>query len=152
MRIPLLVRKKFDELMPFVILTIRSAYVRRIIPILAVVDTGSPWTALTPEDTLKLNIPIKSLHKAEKFVRVGFAGSSFWRCLLPDVTIYMKTDTGETAKFSLPSISVLLPMKGKLQKFKGIPSVLGCNFITSEGFKLCFNPSKNVAFLEKEEI
>jgi len=149
MKIPLRIRKQFDELMAFANATIRAPHIRRPAPIEFLVDTGSPWIAMAPRDVKKVNISIPALKKPQKFVTILFAGSKFWRYLLENASVYVLDETGNLVKVDLPTVSVLWPTKGKPEEFDSIPSVLGCDFIALEEFQLHFNPSKMIAFLEK---
>lgn len=76
MKVPLRVIRKFGQYMPYVSITIRAPRVRPI-PVEALVDTGSPWIAITPKDILRLNISIKRLRKATDFPEVSLGGHKF---------------------------------------------------------------------------
>lgn len=149
MKIPLRIRKQFDELMAFVTATVRAPHIRRPLPIEFLVDTGSPWIAIAPKDAKKTNIPIHALKKSTKFVTILFAGSKFWRYLLENASVYLVDEIGDIVRIHLPMVSVLWPTRGKPEEFDSIPSVLGCDFITLGEFQLHFNPAKMIAFLEK---
>jgi hypothetical protein len=149
MKIPLRIRKQFDELMAFANATIRDPHIRRPVPIEFLVDTGSPWIAVAPRDVKKVNISIPTLKKPQKFVTILFAGSKFWRYSLENASVYVLDETGNMVKVDLPTVSVLWPTKGKPEEFDSIPSVLGCDFIALGEFQLHFNPSEMIAFLEK---
>lgn len=149
MKIPLTIRMRFGQPMPFVFIGIRSRRYRiRPIPIWAMVDTGSPWTAITPYDAMMLNIPFSALEKAPKYPVCLFGGHKFWRLLLTDVDLRIRDEMRKMVPFDLPSVSVLNPTK-KIppDEFKGAPSVLGNDFLDTKGFCLHFNPSKREAFL-----
>jgi hypothetical protein len=150
MKIPLRIRKQFDELMAFVNVTIRAPHIRRPASTELLVDTGSPWISIAPRDVRRLNIPISALRKPQKFVAILFAGSKFWRYLLENATVYMIDETGKIVNVQLPTVSVLWPTKGKPEEFDSIPSVLGCDFLTIGDFQLHFDLSKMTAFLERK--
>ena len=149
MIIPLRVRKKFDQLMPFAFITVKAHHVRPI-PVEALVDTGSPWLALTPKDIRRLNISISALKRPKKFAIVYLAGSKFWRYLLTKATIRLRAEGDEIVRVRLPSVSVLWPTKGKPKDYEPIPNVMGSDFLTVGQFHLHFNPCKRIAFLERE--
>jgi hypothetical protein len=149
MKIPLRIRKQFDELMISATATIRASCIRRPLPLEFLVDTGSPWIALAPRDVKKTNIPITSLKKPKKYVTILFAGAKFWRYLLQNASAYLIDESGNMVKIDLPIVSVLWPTKGKPEEYDAIPSVLGCDFITVGGFCLLFDPSHMEASLEK---
>ena len=154
MKIPLSIRMRYDQPQPFAFICLRSHKYRiRPMPIWVLVDTGSPWASITPDDAMKLNIPIFALKVDTKYPSIIFAGDKFRRLILPDVSLMIRDETEKTITFNLPSVSVLSPTK-KIppEKFRGIPSVLGTDFINTEGFCLHFNPSKKEAFLSSEKI
>jgi len=123
----------------------------RPVPIKFLVDTGSPWIAISPKDAIKLNIPILRLPKAAEHKTIVFAGDKFERRLLSNTDLYLRDEKGEVIKINLDSISVLKPTKRISEKIKHIPSVLGCDFLTTSKFRLCFDPSNEEGFLEKDE-
>lgn len=147
MKIPLRLRSPFGQLMPFAFVTIRAPRVRPI-PIDVLVDTGSPWIAITPKDILRLNIPIKHLKKATKHVTVSLGGFKFWRYEMGG-TVYIKDEKGKATGVKLP-ISVLSPTAKKWpEQIKHIWSILGTDFLTVGEFHLHFSPSEQIAYLEK---
>ena len=151
MKIPLRVRRKFGQWMPFVSLAIYAPRVRPV-PIEALVDTGSPWIAIGPRDALRLNISIKHLRKATEYTTVALGGYRFWRYQLRG-TVRLRDEEGRIISIDLPSISVLRSTKKKPPEgMKDIPSVLGSDFLTIGRFHLHFDPSKQIAFLEKQTL
>lgn len=149
MRVPLRLRRPFDEWWAFAFITIRAPRVRPL-PIEVLVDTGSPWIAITPKDILRLNISIKHLKKATKYVTVSLGGHKFWRYQLRG-TVHIKNEEGKVIDVNLP-ISMLWPTVKKWPNvIKHIPSILGSDFLRVGKFSLHFNPSKEIAFLEKED-
>lgn len=150
MKIPLRVRNRFDQAMPFVSITINYPRIRPV-PIDCLVDTGSPWLAIAPKDVLVLNIPVSKLRKAKKYPEVGFAATTFWRYVLPKPSIRLRAENSKVAQIDPPSISVLWPTKGKPQRkrIKSIVSVIGSDFLTFGKLQLHFDPSKRTGFLAK---
>jgi len=147
MKIPLRLRSPFGQLMPFAFVTIRAPRVRPI-PIDVLVDTGSPWIAITPKDILRLHIPIKHLKKATKHATVSLGGFKFWRYEVGG-TVYVKDEEGKAIGVKLP-ISVLSPTAKKWpEQIKHIWSILGNNYLTVGKFHLHFSPSEQIAYLEK---
>lgn len=58
---------------------------------------------------------------------------------MTNVSLQVKDETGKIVSFDLPSISVLgLTKKIPLSKFKGVPSVLGIDFLMQREFYLHF--------------
>jgi hypothetical protein len=149
-KIPLRIRRQFDEPMVFTDLVIRAPHVRRPSPTEFLADTGSPWTSIAPRDARRLGIPISALRAPQKFATVSLAGSSFHRYLVEDATAYLRDEGGRMVSVQLPAVSVLWPTKGKPEEFDYIPSVLGCDFLTPGNFQLHVDLNKNVAFLERK--
>ena len=152
MKVPLRVRTRFGQPMLFFFISIRAPkYHIRPAPVEVLVDTGSPWVAIAPKDSARLNIPIKALERASEHPRIAFAGYSFWRYLMRDVTLHFRDEEENIIAMDLPSISVLTPIvKAPPSEIKHIPSVLGNDFLGVGSFSLRFDPSKNIAFLEKD--
>jgi len=86
MKIPLRVRKRFGQPMPFVFIIVRAPHVKPV-PIDVLVDTGSPWMAIAPGDSQRLRIPVSSLEKAEEYLIVQLEGYKFRRLLLKRPTL-----------------------------------------------------------------
>lgn len=148
MKIPLRVVRKFGQWMPFVLVTIKAPRVR-LLPFEALVDTGSPWIAITPRDILRLNISIKHLKKVTEYAIVSLASHKFQRYQLQGAGVCIKDEEGKITSVKLP-ISILWPTKKKWpDEIKDIPSVLGSDFLTVGEFCLFFDPSKQIAFLER---
>jgi len=119
-------------------------------PILFLIDTGSPWTVISPYDALQLNIPTRVLTPAEDYATILLAGNSFMRLLLDNVGLRVKNEKGKVSQFNLSSIGILYPpKKASSKQFKGISSILGTDFLNSKKLGLYFNPSKNEAYLSK---
>lgn len=75
MKIPLKIRMRFGQPMAFAFIGIRAPKYRiRPKPILTLVDTGSPWTAITPYDAMMLNLPLSALKAATDYPTIVFAG------------------------------------------------------------------------------
>ena len=113
------------------------------------VDTGSPWIAISPGDAARLNIPVSSLPKAPEYVNVRFAGHNFQRHLLSNVKVYLRNEKGKFIRVNLESVSVLKSTKKLSEEAKQIPSVLGSDFLIMSKLRLCFDPSNKEGFFEK---
>ena len=148
MKIPLRIIRRFGQPMPFILITIKAPRVSPM-PIEALVDTGSPWIAITPRDILRLNLSIKRLRRAKEYPMVSLAGYKFQRYELQG-SVRVKDEERRVLDVNLP-ISVLWPTKKKMpEEVKHIPSVLGIDFLIAGKFHLYFDPNKRIAFLEKE--
>ena len=107
--------------------------------------------AISPQDAIKMNIPVSRLPKAAKYKVIIFANNKFERRLLSNVDLYLKNEKGETIKINSKSTSVLNSTKILSEEDKHIPSVLGCDFLTINKFRLVFNPSNKEGFFEKDD-
>ena len=114
MKFPIRVVDRFGQWMPFMVFTIKANRVRPM-PIEALIDTGSPWLAITPKDSLRLNISIKHLEKAHKYPIITLAGFKFHRYTLNKANVCLKDTNGKLFDYNFP-ISVLWPTKKKWPK------------------------------------
>lgn len=149
MKIPLRVRKRFGQPMPFVFIIVRAPHVKPV-PIDVLVDTGSPWMAIAPGDSQRLRIPVSSLEKAEEYQIVQLAGYKFRRLLLKRATIHLRGEQGKLVKVDMQSVTVLQPVGKPSSYIKQIPSVLGSDFLVAGRFALHFDPANRTAYLNKQ--
>jgi len=77
MKIPVKIRDRFGQPAPFLLIRIKSKHHLRVKPISFLVDTGSPWTVISPYDALQLKVPIGSLSPPKHYATILFAGHSF---------------------------------------------------------------------------
>jgi len=119
-------------------------------PINALIDTGSPWLALSPKDSKLLNIPIKNLRTARQFTNISFAGHKFRRLITKEVELHVLDEKNKVVNLKMPSVSVLKPTKKK-DEIDIIPSVIGMDFLTSNNLSLYYSPKKKEAYLIKED-
>ena len=88
MKIPLLIRDRFGWPATYASVSVIKHRLRPS-KLLTLVDSGSPWTVLTPSGTKLLKVPVKSLDLATEHPRITFAGHTFQRLLLKNVNIYI---------------------------------------------------------------
>lgn len=146
MKIPLVVRQRYGEFLPFGRIAIKGMPVG----LLALVDTGSPWTVITPMGStmLKLDRTISHLDIPPRDHIVVFAGHSFKRYLAGNLEVCMKNNEGKLVTFNKPTIGVLVPQKKMDPKeFKEVPFILGCDFLRTNKLVLTFDPDQQVAYL-----
>ena len=148
MRIPLRVRVKFGQPIPFVFAILRAPHLRPI-PINFLVDTGSPWVAIAPADSRRLGISLSRLRRASEHLRVRFAGYVFQRLLLENVTLYLRDEDGAPVRVPMSPVTVLKPLGKPTSYVESLPSVLGSDFMVAGGFALYFNPANRTAYLER---
>jgi hypothetical protein len=147
MRIPLVARKRFGEIMPFARICVKGYPLR----LLALVDTGSPWTAITPMGKIMLKIRNPPKTSPPEYQLVYFAGHEFRRILMGNLQICMKSERERIVTFNSPQVNLLEPTKQMdPNEFKEIPFIIGSDFLTFNNLSLYFKPSSRVAFLEME--
>jgi hypothetical protein len=135
----------------FALFTLRSERHHIFGKVEAFIDTGSPDTTLGIKDIKSLHIPTKSL-PSEAISYVG--GSTTRLHSLGNVTLYFKDEENKPIKINLQKIFVAEPLEHgekTLNIFSTIPSMIGTDFLLINGFSFYFNPTKRIAYLEKEE-
>jgi len=118
------------------------------------IDTGSPFTVISPKDLLRFRIPLK------KYTRipgqsVKIAGFSFKRHEMGDIKITLRTEnkTPITIESSLFSMMTPTTWSKKIQKdIQAIPSILGNDFLEEHEAAIYFDPSTKTAYLELKNI
>ena len=114
------------------------------------IDTGSPYTFLSEKDAERLKIPLKELEPDKKLV--GLSGKPFDLLLFRQGKFNFKTGTGAIYTINWP---IRLRSYAEQQKYiyapEELPSIIGTDFIKENKFILLYNPSKNIAYFEKEE-
>lgn len=111
-----------------------------IIPIRAIVDTGSPVTLIGPLDTKRMRlskIKLDRLKGRNKPVNIG--GGQVITRVLEESKLKFK----DIFEITMP---VDFPIKGDDNPFQ--PSLLGIDFMLRAKAKLFFNPDKREAYFE----
>lgn len=112
-------------------------------------DTGSPYTSISPRDALSWHLPITHWQKGET---VYLAGFKFYRHPL-EATLSFKDSDARVVKFR-SSVVVLVPTKidrTTLAETQSIPSLVGTDFIEEQGLTLVFTPHSLQAYFEKPD-
>ena len=122
----------------------------KAIPINALVDTGSPWLAISPKDRKLLGIPQNYLRTAEQFINIRFAGHKFRRLVTKRTEIHVLNEKNRVVKLSMPFISVLKATKNR-DEIDMIPSVIGMDFLSKNNLSLVYKPKKREAYLLLED-
>lgn len=130
MRIPLSVESLYVERKgAFATFFIQIPSMRVARPVSAVVDTGSPFTSISPKDAVAFGLPISHWGKGEI---VFLAGFKFFRHAL-EATLTFKDEEKKLVRFR-QSIIALVPTKvdkDSLADMQAIPSLVGTDFIES---------------------
>jgi hypothetical protein len=112
------------------------------------IDTGSPKTFIGEQDAIKLQMRLSRIDYTER-ARMGGTSISIGE-IKEDVHLYFKTD-----KESIPVKPERFYVSKGMWTRDGItspnPSILGYDFLLENGFALYYNPSENVAYLERKE-
>ena len=114
----------------------------------ALIDTGSPYTALSTVDAMKFRLPIKKMRKGEG---VKLAGFSFFNHKIGKASFIFKTTDDKSICFEIENLGVLVPTKinrKTLEDVEPIPSIIGNDFLEDHNLTLVFNPSQKITFLE----
>lgn len=122
-------------------------YPHILAPVRFYVDTGSPQTLLSDQDVKRINFPTRNLD-FNKTSLIG--GTSIAIADVGRVTLYFKTDDGKTWTYKPSKFYISQSKRSGKHSNPYYPSVLGTDFIEENKFKLVFDPSKNIAHLEKE--
>ena len=115
------------------------------------IDTGSPFTVLSPREGIRFRYQLKELSRKPSAV-VQLAGFKFKRFPLNDsVTFTFIDETGTPQSTNYSNLQLLSPTKvdeRTLKECQHIPSIIGIDFLEDKGITLIYNPSRNSAFLE----
>lgn len=150
MRIPLTVESLYVErkgAYATFFLQIPSMRVAR--PVSAVVDTGSPFTSISPKDAVAFGLPISHWGKGEV---VFLAGFKFFRHTL-EATLTFKDEEKKLVRFR-QAVIVLVPTKmdrDSLAEMQAIPSLVGTDLMEDHDLTFVFEPHKPEAYFEKPD-
>ena len=131
--------------------SIRSAKYRMFGSISFYVDTGSNETFISQSDALRLQVPVNSLPQL-RHAKIG--GSTYELRRIKEIELRFKTEEEKLETITLPEFSVLVGTRKNeegLQEANSIPSLMGTDFLAVNKLALYFNPSKGIAYLEKQE-
>ncbi len=148
-RILCLVRRQFgDARMPFVVMRVRSRSPPVSTATLALVDTGSPYSGLSPKDVLKSRMRLRG----QKGQSIGLAGMTFLAPVMKGATVNFQTEEGTPVSYEAEGYRAFVPTKKMDQKMEreiqSIPSLVGSDFLEAHGIALYFDPKANIAYLE----
>lgn len=152
MKIPLHIAKALgveDRIWINVNLSIKANRYRGVFGnISALIDTGSFKTVIAPEDAKKLRVPFNILPPSSpKELRIG--GVVLPAYVMEDVLIGLKDEHQNLIKINLPKIDVLNRPQQYKPEVKYIPSILGTDFLKTQGFIFYFDALNMIAYLER---
>lgn len=115
------------------------------------IDTGSPFTVISPREGLRFRYPLKQMSR-QNAATVQLAGFKFKRYPLgAGVSLTVEDDSRNPINLAYAGMSLLTPTKcddTNLKACKHIPSIIGVDFMTSKDATLVYNPRRNIAFFE----
>lgn len=129
---------------------IRSAKYRIYGRINFYVDTGSNETFISQSDASRLQAPVNTLPSL-RHAKIG--GSTYELKGMKEADLYFRTEENKAEKISLPEFSVMVGTKKTaegIEEANSIPSLMGIDFLLINKLALYFNPSINVAYLERQ--
>lgn len=137
-------KDKPHEGLIFIITTIR-ARPRIFGSVKFYVDTGSSISFLSEEDAKRCGAVMRILDFKE---RTAVGAVPIELAEIQDVTFYFRAEenTSFTIKSKIFKISRRLSSKAEVPFY---PSILGCDFLKNNELKLVYDPSRDVAYLEK---
>lgn len=118
------------------------------------IDTGSPFTVISPKDLLRFRIPLKKyIHVQGQSVKI--AGFSFKRHEMGTVGITFRTENKTPISIESSLFNMMTPTKWSKQiqkNIQAIPSILGTDFLEDHEAAVYFDPSTKTAYLELKNI
>ena len=108
-------------------------------------DTGSPFTPITPKDYLKTRLHIKP----DRAKMCYLASAQFYRVPINDKVEYMlMAEDQKLHKFQFDDAIFLVPIDDRIKHVQSIPSILGLNFLTKNNLRFFTDPAKEIAYIE----
>jgi len=143
-KIPLSVEHFAGNLRAIAHFLLRSEDPHLFIPIMAIVDTGSPLTLIGPLDLKKMRLSKIQIQKIEgKLNPINVGGGEVSTKILEKTKL----------KFSNTNVEIEMPVHFPLRGEENPtqPSLLGVDFMLKTKAKLYFNPSRKEAYFEIED-
>jgi len=124
-------------------------------PIEALVDTGSPFTALTPKDTVRLQIPLSRLPRHPEIISIAFGGIDFIPRLAEGAEFIFKDKDGKEHEIKHEPIYALEPrtLRSKWEERGAFrfPNIIGMDFLRKLRVKPHLDPYLKEFALEFRE-
>lgn len=118
------------------------------------IDTGSPFTVISPKDLLRFRIPLKRYTRVPG-ASVKIAGFNFKTHQMEETGVTFRTENKNPISLKSSVFSMMTPTKWdkKISKdIQAIPSILGTDFREDHEAALYFDPSTKTAYLELKNI
>jgi len=144
------------EASPFVKFTLRWPQYRVWkVPLEALVDTGSPFTALSPRDAVRLQIPLSRLERHPELPTIFFAGLNFTPRIAKGAELIFRDKNGNDHPIKHESLYALEPTTPRAKwEEKGafrLPNIIGMDFLKKWRVKTLSDPSLGEFELEFRE-
>lgn len=122
------------------------------IPTHVLLDTGSPFTVITPKDFLRTRLSLLD-GKTQGLMTCKLAGFTFYRKpIATKITYRFLSEEDKVIEIEYPNAEFLIPAKREdvdAPGLKSIPSIIGVDFLRYNDFTFTFNPNKKIVYLEK---
>lgn len=155
MRIPLKVEEFSGGLKPFVTFICEFPRHHKRLFVNAFVDTGSSHTSIALSQLLKRGINVKSIIDENDFVEIMIGGAKHKGYPIKErFDIRFRTQDNKIVHLKPQKLYVYLPYIENKEGWTmaySLPSIIGVDFLIRHGLSLYFNPSKGIAWLEKEK-
>jgi hypothetical protein len=138
---------------PFIKFTLRWPQYRVwVAPLEALVDTGSPFTAIATRDAERYQIPLSKLNRDQRLPPIGFAGLGFIPRLASNTELIFTDEKGKRHSIKYEPLYVLEPnLPHNLWSKKGVyrlPNIIGMDFLIHHKVKAYMDPSSEEFRLE----
>ncbi|MCD6573833.1 MAG: hypothetical protein J7K95_07040 [Thermoplasmata archaeon] len=155
MKIPLKVEKLHGGLKPFVTFICEFPRYHKRLFVNAFVDTGSNHTSIALSQLLKRGINVKSIIDENDFTEIMIGGAKHKGYPIKErFDIRFLTQNNKTIHLKPEKLYVYLPYHENKEGWAmsySLPSIIGVDFLIHHNLSLYFNPSKQMAWLEREE-
>ncbi len=147
MKFPIIVRKRLGELMPIITVGILGCPLR----LTALIDTGSPYTVITPSGRAMLKIRNPPKRQPKDYYKIKLGGHNFKRYLMDNLSICLKSEDKKIAVFDMPDVGLLIPyakvkIKEINQEFGNTHMIIGCDFLKTFNLSFYFHPSSETGY------
>lgn len=110
----------------------------------ALVDTGSPFTAITPKDSVRLQIPFSKLPRDPKLPPISFGAYKFAPRLMHGVELIFKDEEGKRHAleyYPFYALEPQLPREKWGENIYRLPNVIGIDFLKKRQIRIHLDPS-----------
>lgn len=141
------IRRISDALMPCVMMSVSAKSPPVRCSTMALIDTGSPFTGISPKDAAVSRIKMKGA-RGKPF---QLAGHKFVALPLKGAEIRFRSEDGKILSYDYEDMTAFIPTKTDKQTMRevqNIPGIIGTDLLETLGFILFFDAKSEVAYLE----